>query len=110
MVFAGSLTGGMSNRCKWFLQGGGCFVLLTAIGDHHQHYNDVHRQQDVDDHRQHDEQCHDHDPQGDLQRLSREVDIWSPECKASRNFTDSPLRLADSLQKEGVSIIREHHH
>ena len=109
MVFAGSLTGGMSNRCKWFLQGGGCFALLIAIGDHRQNDEDNHRQHDQHDQRQHYE--HDHDPlQGDLQRLSREVDIWSSECKASRNFTDSPLGLADSLQKEGVSIIREHHH
>ena len=81
MVFAGSLTGGMSNRCRWFLQAGGSFVLLTAIGDHPQPDEEDHCQPDEDD----------DDPQGELQRLSREVDVWSPECKTSRNFTDSPL-------------------
>ena len=32
MVFSGTLTGGMLNRCRWFLRGGGCFALHTAIG------------------------------------------------------------------------------
>ena len=40
MVFSGTLTGGMLNRCRWFLQGGGCFALPTAIGHPHPHDDD----------------------------------------------------------------------
>ena len=43
--------------------------------------------------------------QGDVQGLSGEVDLWSSKRQASGILTYSPLRLADCLQKERVSIF-----
>ena len=76
MVFSGTLSGGMLNRCRWFLQGGGCFALPTAIGHPHPHHDD---DDDVWD----DEWtiisitwwCTIYNHQGELRRPSKEVDL-----------------------------------
>ena len=72
----------MLNRCRWFLQGGGCFALPTAIGHPHPHVIDGDGDvfgDDDDDGDMKNHQYHLYKYQGDLQGLSREVDHWSPD-------------------------------